>query len=145
MQRSRRGTQGIAFIVFEWPNSKLVYPSVPGRRYWICDMMMIWCVNWPRYSWWCVLTICLDSKVHGSNMGPTWVLSAPCGPHVGPINLAVRVNILFYARLISMNNWIFLYWYLSTLTCSCAFVCWDLLIPNKRFNWIETIELSLSS
>ena len=22
-----------------------------------------------------------DSKVHGSNMGPTWVLSAPCWPH----------------------------------------------------------------
>ena len=26
-----------------------------------------------------------DSKVHGANMGPTWVLSAPRGPHVGPI------------------------------------------------------------
>ena len=23
-------------------------------------------------------------------MGPTWVLSAPDGPHVGPVNLAVR-------------------------------------------------------
>ena len=22
-----------------------------------------------------------DSKVHGANMGPTWVLSAPDGPH----------------------------------------------------------------
>ena len=31
-----------------------------------------------------------DSKVHGTNMGPTWVLSAPCGPHVGPMNLAIR-------------------------------------------------------
>ena len=30
------------------------------------------------------------SKVHGVNMGPTWVLSAPDGPHVGPMNLAVR-------------------------------------------------------
>ena len=25
-----------------------------------------------------------DSKVHGANKGPTWVLSAPGGPHVGP-------------------------------------------------------------
>ena len=25
-----------------------------------------------------------ESKVHGANMGPTWVLSAPDGPHVGP-------------------------------------------------------------
>ena len=31
-----------------------------------------------------------DSKVHGANMGPTWVLSAPVGPHVGPMNLAIR-------------------------------------------------------
>ena len=23
-------------------------------------------------------------------MGPTWVLSAPDGPHVGPMNLAIR-------------------------------------------------------
>ena len=26
-------------------------------------------------------------------MGPTWVLSAPDGPHVGPMNLAIRVRI----------------------------------------------------
>ena len=31
-----------------------------------------------------------DSKVHGTNMGPTWVLSAPDGPHVGPMNLAIK-------------------------------------------------------
>ena len=30
-----------------------------------------------------------DSKVHGANMGPTWVLSAPGGTHVGPMNLAI--------------------------------------------------------
>ena len=32
-----------------------------------------------------------DSKFHGANMGPTWVLSAPDGPHVGLTNLAIRV------------------------------------------------------
>ena len=31
-----------------------------------------------------------DSKVHTANMGPTWVLSAPDGPHVGPMNLVIR-------------------------------------------------------
>ena len=31
-----------------------------------------------------------DSKVHGANMGPTWVLSAPDEPHVGPMNLAIE-------------------------------------------------------
>ena len=34
-----------------------------------------------------------DSKVCGANMGPTWVLSAPGGPHVGPMNLAIRAVI----------------------------------------------------
>ena len=31
-----------------------------------------------------------DSKTHGANIGPTWVMSAPDGPHVGPMNLAIR-------------------------------------------------------
>ena len=31
-----------------------------------------------------------DSKVHGANMGPIWVLSAPDGPHVGLMNPAIR-------------------------------------------------------
>ena len=35
-----------------------------------------------------------DNKVHGANMGPTWVLSAPDGPHVGPMNLAIREGAL---------------------------------------------------
>ena len=35
-----------------------------------------------------------NSKVHGANMGPTWVLSAPDGPNVGPMNLTtVVINI----------------------------------------------------
>ena len=31
------------------------------------------------------------SKVNGANVGPTWALSAPDGPHVGPMNLATWV------------------------------------------------------
>ena len=31
-----------------------------------------------------------DNKVWGANIGPTWVLSAPDGPHIGPMNLAIR-------------------------------------------------------
>ena len=31
------------------------------------------------------------SKVYGANMVPTWVLSAPDGPHVGPRNFAIGV------------------------------------------------------
>ena len=36
-----------------------------------------------------------DSKVHGANMGPTWVLSAPDGLNVGPMNLAIWVTIIW--------------------------------------------------
>ena len=32
-----------------------------------------------------------ESKGHVANMGPTWVLSAPGGSHVGPMNLVIRV------------------------------------------------------
>ena len=34
----------------------------------------------------------LDNKVRGANMGPTWVLSAPDGPHVGHINFDISVS-----------------------------------------------------
>ena len=30
----------------------------------------------------------LDNKFRVANMGPTWVLAAPDGPHVGPRNVA---------------------------------------------------------
>ena len=39
-----------------------------------------------------------DSKVHGANMGPTWVLSSPGGPHVGPMNLAIWAIYLYVIR-----------------------------------------------
>ena len=32
-----------------------------------------------------------DITVHVPNMGPTWVLLAPGGPHVGPMKLAIMV------------------------------------------------------
>ena len=48
---------------------------------------------------WCIphvpqITACtwVDSKFHGANMGPIWVLSVPDGPRVGPMNLAIRVD-----------------------------------------------------
>ena len=50
--------------------------------------------------------------VHGANMGPTWVLSAPDGPHVGPMNLAIRVY--FHIQ--------YLYW--DTLQQFYNHICW---------------------
>ena len=39
-----------------------------------------------------------DSKVHWVNMGPTWGLQDPAGPHVGHMNLAIwdaKKNMVF--------------------------------------------------
>ena len=33
-----------------------------------------------------------DSKVHGANMGPIWGRQDPGGPHVGPMDFAIRVT-----------------------------------------------------
>ena len=43
-----------------------------------------------------ILVIIPDSKNHGANMGPTWALSAPDGPHVGPMNLAIRDSTRYF-------------------------------------------------
>ena len=60
-----------------------------------------------------------DSIVRGPNMGPTWVLSAPDGPHVGPMNLARGVGWGCFILLwfISKSKWFvgFLWTYSSGL------------------------------
>ena len=46
-----------------------------------------------------------DSKVHGTNMGPTWVLPAPGGPHVSPMNFAIRETLIgLYYHAISVAS-----------------------------------------
>ena len=42
----------------------------------------------------------------GGNMGPTWVLSAPDGPHVGPMNLGIRdiMGVKAWTMLPGYNN-----------------------------------------
>ena len=32
-----------------------------------------------------------DNKVHGADMGPIWGRQQPGGPHVGPMDFAIRV------------------------------------------------------
>ena len=50
----------------------------PLARY-VCHIVMI-CIRLATYAY----------KVHWANIGLIWVLSAPDGPHVGPMNLAIR-------------------------------------------------------
>ena len=54
---------------------------------------------------WYSLRIYPDSKIHGANMGPTWVLSAPDGPHVGPMNLAIRVDYAAPKSIMVPETW----------------------------------------
>ena len=58
----------------------------------------------PRRRHWNI-EIFPESKVHGAYMGPTWVLSAPDGPHVGPMNLASRVPSSPFLILIFIMLW----------------------------------------
>ena len=53
-----------------------------------------------------------DSKVHGANMGPTWVLSVHDGPHVDPVNLAIRVRLKLdsSANVTWDQRWWFQFW-----------------------------------
>ena len=50
-----------------------------------------------------------DSKVHGANMGRTWVLLAPDGPHVDPMNFAIRDMALPTQEFLSMWTLITIY------------------------------------
>ena len=45
-----------------------------------------------------------DSKIQGANMGSTWVLSALDGPHVGPVNLAIRDHFKYAKRTENVSN-----------------------------------------
>ena len=67
-----------------------------------------------------------DSKVHGANMGPTWVLPAPDVPHFGPMNLSIRDGLgwrsmgTFLVLLFSQ-----MFWLLQTLvTCWISLSYW---------------------
>ena len=58
-------------------------------------MKCIWICHLENVCRFVAVSMCFpDSKVHGANMGPTWDLSAQDGPHVVPMNLAIKVNIL---------------------------------------------------
>ena len=46
------------------------------------------------------------NKVHGANMGPTWVLSVPDGPHVGPLNFELSYQ---------MYTWLWTCWSDNTI------------------------------
>ena len=59
-----------------------------------------------------------DSKVHGANMGPIWGRQGPGGPHVGPMNFAIWVGILYKKVHLHRNkcNSLFIFIYELSVT-----------------------------
>ena len=90
-----------------------------------------------------------DSKVHGANMGPTWVLSAPDGPHVGPMNFAIRVVLIFHTTETACEIIEWLHHDPATLFCYPNWLCntrdplWHIRLVNcKNCPSYELHELS---
>ena len=79
----------------------------------IGENYIIWCTCWLHLLMKSCLTLksivfiinSPDSKVHWANMGLTWGLSAPGGPHVGPMNLAIRVCFCHVLRHQQAQYW----------------------------------------
>ena len=90
-----RGILSSCFVAIE----KVVHPLSCRRAHFWNSGPQLWpCVKvterssstFPQIYTFFVPNIYPDSKVHGANTGPNWVLSAPNWPHVGPMNLAIR-------------------------------------------------------
>ena len=63
-----------------------------------------WCDICGQNGWRVVVIRFPDSKVHGAHMGPIWVLSAPNGPHGGPIKLAIWVAMTFRSMWVRLST-----------------------------------------
>ena len=61
-----------------------------------------------------------DSKLHGTNMGPTWVLSAPDGPHVGPMGNYFSFSIYHIHWTYWGLDLLFLTWTIPAWICNQA-------------------------
>ena len=78
---------------------------------------------WPNSQF--RMTTLPDNKFHGANMGPTWILSVPDGPHVGPVNLAIRADIhnvkrtfwFYVCAGVVVNTSVSIYWGRVTHIC----------------------------
>ena len=106
---------GMKIVVF-WLKNPSVVCSCPFRKLGVCSL------STPRNR----ERNIPDRKVHGANMGPTWVLSARGEPHVGPMNLAVRDV------------------YLCRKHCGCHWIsteCQDICRHNDDQAWVHLTAL----
>ena len=75
-----------------------------------------------------------DNKVDEANMGPTWVLSDPDGPHVGPMNLAIREDMLAlcYTAVLTCVR-VLLQWNSTSVYTSCTYSTYHLELALATF------------
>ena len=107
-------------------------------RYYVLENFIVWIDKTARRKW-CPLNhfkgmLNPDSKDHGANMGPTWVLSAPGRPHVQyiPRNMLTVFALLCFVVVI---HWLIfpypsglLHWHCGNLTIAP--------VPAKQPWWI---------
>ena len=125
-------------------NSKnaIKYPIILSQSF--TPFMKAVFTNFPRSDTvphrWCAekLDLNTESKVHEANMGPTWVPSAPGGPHVDPIKLSIRVtwsnswNLIRYSQQISARA------FYGTYSCpnrSWTILVRGVLVSYHKFGW----------
>ena len=91
---SKRCTVSCGYTCHVWISTEFTWPyiSMGWCKKDVTILLKHWSYIFLALTHWYVHTKLRhpDSKVHGANMGPTWVLAAPDGPHVGPMNLAMR-------------------------------------------------------
>ena len=75
---------------YQWPISRNYVYNVVDIEYLHLIFCSRPCKNIFRFHLFYMNITYPDNKIHGTNIGPAWALSAPNGPHVGPMNLAIR-------------------------------------------------------
>ena len=110
-QRKHQSSATLAYVRGNqrWPLNSLHIGPVTRKMFPFDDVIMVYHFqnSWYTMSWLYVHALHLDfcsicsvdrlvftypdSKVHGTNMGPTWGRQDPGGPHVGHMNLAIWV------------------------------------------------------
>ena len=86
----------------------------------------------------CCMVIIPDSKVHGANMGPTWVLSAPDGPMLAPRTLiAIRDMLKWWGATAFSRRFGFAPGIIQHLLCSAAHEYDNRHIIPGRIRWLS--------
>ena len=108
------------FSVSDYPKDKVEFCSISNySSVWWMNLMVRFLVR--QQNLWSFDDVLYpsdvpDSKVQGANMGPTWVLSAPDGPNVGPINLAIRGSMTYPCGVSGLSLYLLVYGMISPLT-----------------------------